>query len=167
MTRTSLSASLLICLLATSIPAVAESPISRAGAVVSDVTDRTFDMALGALALLGIRYQRGGDSPEAGFDCSGFVRHVVKASLGYVLPRSAREIANSPQVTEADDPMPGDLVFFNTMRASFSHVGIYLGDNRFIHAPAAGGSVRVENMQLPYWSQRFDGARRLVSFATH
>lgn len=141
----------------------ADSLFSRSTAMMSDIADRTFDLALGALSLVGIRYQRGGDTPETGFDCSGFVRHVVRSSLGYALPRSSREMADLAEYVDERDLRPGDLVFFNTMRASFSHVGIYLGDNRFVHAPASGGTVRVENMQMPYWVQRFDGARRLAS----
>ena len=111
--------------------------------------------------LLGIRYRRGGSSPEAGFDCSGFVSHVFQEALGLVLPRSSREMSNSGQVVSRDDLRPGDLVFFNTMRKAFSHVGIYLGDNQFVHAPRSGGRVRIEDLSQSYWSKRFNGARRI------
>ena len=101
-----------------------------------------------ALELLGIRYQRGGTSPETGFDCSGFVRHVFGASLGLSLPRSAHAMSQAAERIDKQELQPGDLVFFNTMRRAFSHVGIYLGDGQFVHAPRAGGRVRIENMEI-------------------
>ena len=87
---------------------------------------------------IGVRYRRGGTSAETGFDCSGFTRHVFEMSLGLVLPRRADEQAAMPglvKVAARAICKPGDLVFFNTMRRTFSHVGIYIGDNRFVHAP--------------------------------
>ncbi len=113
-----------------------------------------------ALELIGIRYRRGGTSPETGFDCSGFVDHVFE-SLGLILPRTAREISKSGETVKKSELQPGDLVFFNTMRRAFSHVGIYLGDNLFIHAPASGGQVRIEDLREKYWGKRFNGARRV------
>ncbi|SRR6266581_897868 len=114
-----------------------------------------------ALDLVGIRYRRGGSTPESGFDCSGFVRHVFAEGLGLILPHNAREMSRSGEPVDRDELRPGDLVFFNTMRRAFSHVGIYLGDNRFIHAPASGSEVRVEDMSSRYWARRFNGARRI------
>lgn len=114
-----------------------------------------------ALELMGIRYKRGGTSPETGFDCSGFVRHVFNQSLGLSLPRSALAISQVAERIDKQDLQPGDLVFFNTMRRAFSHVGIYLGDGQFVHSPRAGGRVRIENMGDRYWKRRFDGARRI------
>jgi len=114
-----------------------------------------------ALELVGIRYRRGGTSPETGFDCSGFVGHVFRQGLGLILPRTSREISRSGEVVKRNELQPGDLVFFKTMRHAFSHVGIYLGDNRFVHAPASGGEVRVEDMRTSYWGKRFNGARRI------
>ncbi len=116
----------------------------------------------GALDLVGIRYRRGGSSPESGFDCSGFVGHVFREGLGLYLPRSAKEMSHKGEVVSRHELQPGDLVFFNTMRHAFSHVGIYLGDNRFVHAPRTGGRVRVEDMSQHYWLKRFNGARRLL-----
>jgi cell wall-associated NlpC family hydrolase len=115
-----------------------------------------------ALDLLGIRYRWGGSKPETGFDCSGFVRHVFQQGLGLDLPRSAREQSQSGDPVDKNELQPGDLVFFNTMRRAFSHVGIYLGDNLFVHAPRRGGRVRVEDMSARYWTKRFNGARRIT-----
>jgi len=120
------------------------------------------DLVISAMDFLGVPYRMGGQSRESGFDCSGFTRHVFERSLGMILPRRASEQANMPgllQVNQAE-LKPGDLVFFNTLRHTFSHVGIYIGDNKFIHSPRAGGSVRVEDMRLDYWQQRFEGGRR-------
>jgi cell wall-associated NlpC family hydrolase len=114
-----------------------------------------------ALDLVGIRYRRGGTLPETGFDCSGFVGYVFREGIGLILPRTSREISQSGKVVKRSELQPGDLVFFNTMRRTFSHVGIYLGDNYFVHAPASGGEVRVESMNAAYWGKRFNGARRI------
>ncbi len=124
--------------------------------------DHASAMVVGAMNFIGVRYQRGGTSAETGFDCSGFTRHVFEMSLGRVLPRSADEQAAAPGLiaVKREDLRPGDLVFFNTLRRTFSHVGIYIGDNRFIHAPRSGKSVRTEDMSFAYWAKRFTGARR-------
>jgi len=116
-----------------------------------------------ALDLIGIRYRRGGTSPETGFDCSGFVSHVFREGLGLYLPHNAKQISKTGETVARKDLQPGDLVFFNTMRRAFSHVGIYLGDDKFVHSPRSGGSVRVENMNDSYWRQRFNGARRVAT----
>ncbi len=114
-----------------------------------------------ALNHLGIRYRYGGNSPDEGFDCSGLVSYVAFRSLGLTLPRSAADIASKGQQIEISELVAGDLVFFNTMGRKYSHVGIYVGDDRFIHSPSAGGVVRVEDMKMAYWSKRYNGARRL------
>jgi cell wall-associated NlpC family hydrolase len=116
-----------------------------------------------ALDLLGVRYRWGGTKPETGFDCSGFVGHVFREGLGLDLPRSAKAMSLTGEPVTKDELQPGDLVFFNTMRRAFSHVGIYLGDNLFVHAPHRGASVRVEDMSGRYWLKRFNGARRIAS----
>jgi len=114
-------------------------------------------------SFLGIRYLHGGDGPsDGGFDCSGLVRKVFGDALGLNLPRTAAEMAKLGNRVNKEELKPGDLVFFNTMRRAFSHVGIYLGENRFLHAPSTGGFVRVENMDNAYWMKRFDGGRRLA-----
>jgi cell wall-associated NlpC family hydrolase len=125
-------------------------------------SDMASELVLSAMNFLGVPYRRGGQSREQGFDCSGFTRHVFENSVGLILPRRAIEQANSPDLipVQQSELKPGDLVFFNTLRHTFSHVGIYIGDNKFIHSPRAGGAVRVEDMRVTYWQQRFDGARR-------
>ena len=125
-------------------------------------SDIASELVLSAMNFLGVPYRRGGNSSETGFDCSGFTRHVFENSIGLILPRRAIEQANSPALmpVQQAELKPGDLVFFNTLRHTFSHVGIYIGDNKFIHSPRAGGQVRVEDMRQAYWQQRFDGARR-------
>ena len=120
--------------------------------------ETTLDRALG---FIGIRYRRGGSSPETGFDCSGFVRYIYNETLGLVLPHNAKAISQQGERVERSELQPGDLVFFNTMRRAFSHVGIYLGDNQFVHAPRTGTRVRIEDMSDRYWSRRFNGARRV------
>lgn len=121
------------------------------------------DMLDKALDLIGIRYRRGGTSPETGFDCSGFVNHVFREGLGLYLPHNAKQISKEGEAVGKNELQPGDLVFFNTMRRAFSHVGIYLGDNKFVHAPRTGGAVRVEDMSESYWKKRFNGARRIAT----
>ena len=119
-------------------------------------------MVVAAMNFVGVRYRRGGTSAETGFDCSGFTRHVFEMSLGLVLPRRADEQAAAPGLVavKREDLQPGDLVFFNTLKRTFSHVGIYIGDNRFIHAPRPASDVRTEDMSFAYWAKRFTGARR-------
>ena len=124
------------------------------------------EVAIAAMTFLDRPYLAGGQSVETGFDCSGFTRHVFGQTLGIELPRSAQEQALAPmlrQVSSRDALQPGDLVFFNTQRKTFSHVGIYLGDGRFIHAPRTGAQIRTESMTAAYWSRRYTGARRVVA----
>ncbi len=128
---------------------------------VGQVSERTGDLVSTAIGFLGIPYLRGGNSAETGFDCSGFVRAIYKETIGLVLPRSSDQQANATQKIDKSELKPGDLVFFNTMKRTFSHVGIYLGEGKFIHSPRSGASVRIEDMRIPYWNVRFDGARRV------
>ena len=123
--------------------------------------DKARELALQALGFIGIRYKYGGSSPDTGFDCSGLVGYVASQALGLILPRDARGISEIGAQVRREELQPGDLVFFNTSRKSFSHVGIYVGDRRFIHAPASGGTVELVDMREPYWQSRYDGARRL------
>lgn len=144
---------------------IAERPISTtdpAATLVDRVRDRASDMVITAMNFLGVPYRRGGSNEDDGFDCSGFTRHIFEMSLGLVLPRRVDDQAGAAGLVEVrrDDLRPGDLVFFNTLRRTFSHVGIYVGDGKFIHSPRTGGAVRVEDMRFAYWSQRFTGARR-------
>jgi cell wall-associated NlpC family hydrolase len=129
---------------------------------MNQMRDGASDLVLTAMNFIGVRYRHGGSSAEDGFDCSGFTRHIFENSIGLVLPRRADEQAKAPglmKINEAD-LRPGDLVFFNTLRRTFSHVGIYVGDGKFIHSPRVGGEVRVEDMRYAYWARRFNGARR-------
>ncbi len=141
---------------------------ATASPFVQQMRDRASDMVMSAMHFLGVPYRRGGDNADEGFDCSGFTRHVFENSIGLVLPRRADEQARSAdlQQIQREELRPGDLVFFNTMRRAFSHVGIYVGGGKFIHAPRAGGQVRIEDMRQAYWAQRFNGGRRALSPAT-
>ena len=136
-------------------PSVASEPAS------SGWTDTAHGVLINALGLTGIRYRYGGNSPETGFDCSGFVRYVFQQAASLTLPHGARALSQLGQMVPIEQLKPGDLVFFNTLKSAFSHVGIYLGDNRFIHAPSAGGGVHVVDMSDAYWVSRYNGARRI------
>src|SRR5450755_2230467 len=120
------------------------------------------DLAIYALGLIGVDYKFGGTSPERGLDCSGLVRYVFQQVTGVTLPRTSQEISRLGQKIPLAGLMPGDLVFFNTRRLQFSHVGIYLGEDRFIHAPRQGGEVEIVTLSKDYWQKHFDGARRLA-----
>ena len=130
-------------------------------AASSALSDKASELVVSAMGFLGVPYKRGGNSFDQGLDCSGFVRLIYEQTMGLVLPRRSAEQAAATQPIEASELQPGDLVFFNTLRSAFSHVGIYVGQNKFIHAPRSGAVVRVEDMTVPYWRQRFDGARRV------
>lgn len=126
------------------------------------VRDWASDLVISSMGYLGVPYRLGGNSQDTGFDCSGFTSHVYQRVLGLKLPRRAAEQAqmSGMRSVEMTELKPGDLVFFNTLRRAFSHVGIYIGNNRFIHAPRSGTVVRIEDMGQSYWQQRFNGARR-------
>jgi len=126
-----------------------------------NVGEKASDMLTQAMGLLGVPYKKGGTSVETGFDCSGFVRHLYEKSFGRLLPRRADEQAKATETIDRSELKPGDLVFFNTMKRAFSHVGVYVGDGKFIHAPRAGKSIRVDDMREAYWQKRFNGARRV------
>jgi cell wall-associated NlpC family hydrolase len=123
--------------------------------------DKAQEVLINALSLTGIKYKYGGTSPATGFDCSGFVRYVFHNAANLTLPPTARAIAQIGKSVKKDDLQPGDLVFFNTLKSAFSHVGIYLGDNKFIHAPRTGKAVEVDSMKNSYWASHFEGAQRL------
>jgi cell wall-associated NlpC family hydrolase len=115
-----------------------------------------------AMQTVGVKYRLGGRSPDTGFDCSGLVVHVFERAWGVLLPPGTAALRRvGMPVMKLKELEPGDLVFYNTRNRPYSHVGIYLGEGRFLHAPRAGAKVRVENVMTPYWRQRFDGARRL------
>lgn len=130
-------------------------PISSAG------EEAIGDLLLQAVSLLGVAYRFGGSSPASGLDCSGFIQYVFKKSLKVNLPRTAMEMARLGQAIERSELVPGDLVFFNTRGFTFSHVGIYMGNGKFIHAPRTGKNVEVANLSQAYWQARYNGARRV------
>lgn len=139
--------------------------VAAANAPAVTLRERTADLVIAAMNFVGVPYQRGGNSIETGFDCSGFTRHIFDLSLGLVLPRRVDDQASAKGLVAVNQAelRPGDLVFFNTLKRTFSHVGIYVGDGRFIHAPRSGAEVRIENMRYAYWAQRFTGARRAAN----
>ncbi|MDB5922748.1 MAG: peptidase [Betaproteobacteria bacterium] len=136
----------------------------RGGVVLTKRADRDFpsrarELALHALSQIGTRYHYGGSTPDEGFDCSGLVQYVY-GRAGILVPRTTEALSALGVPVTANELEPGDLVFFDTLRRPFSHVGIYIGDQRFIHAPTSGGVVQLVNMRERYWQSRFDGARR-------
>ena len=135
--------------------------LAKIDQVRQTVGNKASELVFTAMGFLGVPYLRGGTSVETGFDCSGFVRAMYQETIGLILPRSAAQQAAATQKIDRADLQPGDLVFFNTMRRAFSHVGIYVGDGKFIHAPRAGKAVNVEDMRSAYWQKRFNGARRV------
>jgi cell wall-associated NlpC family hydrolase len=122
---------------------------------------RMEELLFRALSLVGVRYRPGGISPDTGFDCSGYVGYLFREVLAIHLPRTSDGLGRFGTEVARDALQPGDLVFFNTMHRHFTHVGIYIGENRFVHAPASGGQVRTEDLNLQYWAARWDGARRI------
>jgi cell wall-associated NlpC family hydrolase len=122
------------------------------------------DLFFYAASLVGTPYHMGSSSPETGLDCSGFVQHVFLQTIHADLPRTSAEMSREGQPVEKSELQPGDLVFFNTLERPSSHVGIYLGENRFIHASSNSvGSVTISNLQDEYWSAHYDGARRILA----
>lgn len=181
LTKPSTTPHLTVVTLATLVLGLALSTGTRAAPVVDDLDNwladkgllsqiqqvrhsvnlKASELVVHAIGFLGVPYQRGGNTAETGFDCSGFVKAIYEQTIGLVLPRRAEQQAAATQNIDQKDLVPGDLVFFNTMRRAFSHVGIYIGDGKFIHSPKPGSEVRVESLAAAYWNRRFDGARRV------
>jgi cell wall-associated NlpC family hydrolase len=141
---------------------LAESAAESVRDAAASAWRTTQNLTSSALDLVGIRYRWGGTTPESGLDCSGLVQFVFQQVTGVTLPRSAKEMSRIGEKVGISDLKPGDLVFFNTRRFAYSHVGIYVGDSQFIHAPRRGREVEVATIDKAYWQKRFDGARRLV-----
>ncbi|MBL8310831.1 MAG: C40 family peptidase [Burkholderiales bacterium] len=137
----------------------ASSALREASVTARDTASEITSYALG---LIGVSYKFGGNTPDQGLDCSGLIRYVFQQATGIALPRTARDQARVGESVAMDKLQPGDLVFFNTRRFQFSHVGLYLGDNKFIHAPSRGGSVEVVSLDKQYWQKAFNGARRII-----
>jgi cell wall-associated NlpC family hydrolase len=129
---------------------------------IGNASERARGLVLHARRQIGAPYRYGGSSPQHGFDCSGLVRYVYKQA-GIVLPRTTEAMSEVGFPVTISELEPGDLVFFDTRRKPFSHVGIYIGERRFIHAPASGGVVQLVDMRARYWHTRYVGARRVVS----
>lgn len=125
-----------------------------------DTSVGTEDISIAAVGLVGVPYRYGGNNPNGGFDCSGLITYVFSKSANIKLPRTIQEMSSRGQSVDNGPPAPGDLVFFNTTGAKYSHAGIYVGQGRFVHAPSAGGTVRLEYITSPYWAARFTEARR-------
>ena len=118
-------------------------------------------MLFQVLTSIGVDYKYGGNSHATGFDCSGLVAHVFREGYGIRLPRTSMDQSQAGRPVSSEELKPGDLVFYNTLNRPFSHVGIYLGEGRFIHAPRTGYAVRIENLKNAYWTKRWNGARRI------
>jgi len=174
--RLKLSLSLFCFLLAGVVRAEAQSASDPIGAFLAEKgllssfseveqrgSQKASELVVYAMGFLGVPYRLGGDSLETGFDCSGFVKAIYQQTVGLILPRTADEQAAATRSIEPSDLQPGDLVFFNTQQRAFSHVGIYVGDGKFVHSPKAGAEVRIENMGVAYWESHFDGARRVFA----
>lgn len=146
-----------------------ESMFQAGKSYFARVSDRFVDSVSGkseqlinqAMEVIGVRYRWDAELPQSGLDGSSFVAYVFKDKLGFLLPRKATQMSRVGKPINREELQPGDLVFFNTMRLTFSHVGIYVGDNKFIHSPSKGATVRVDDLSSLYWDKRFDGARRL------
>lgn len=171
-----LSLILLLTLAAVLLGACSNVPLrpSRTGTSASKpIKDETYftlqnrhqagEVALYALGLLETGYQFGGRNPAAGLDCSGMVSWVVENISGKRLPHNAAQIARLTRPIGLDELQSGDLVFFNTLQRQHSHMGIYIGDGRFIHAPSSRGKVRIEQLDNHYFASRIDGVRTLIA----
>ena len=146
-----------------------ESMFQAGKSYIARVSDRLADTVSGkseelinrAMEVIGVRYRWDAELPQSGLDGSSFVGYVFKDKLGFLLQRKSTQMSQVGKPISREELQPGDLVFFNTMRLTFSHVGIYVGDNKFIHSPSKGTNVRVDDLGSLYWDKRFDGARRL------
>jgi len=137
--------------------------VSGTRSFLSGIASKAGNIVGSALNLIGVRYRWGGNTPDSGLDCSGFVRYVFKETIGLTLPRRAAEMGQVGERVSVSDLKPGDLVFFNTMHRAFSHVGIYIGNNQFVHSPSTGSTVRVDNLGTSYWENHFTEARRIIA----
>ena len=139
-----------------------KSSASKGAQFKQDTSVGTEDISIAAIGLVGVPYRYGGNNPKGGFDCSGLIGYVYYKSANIKLPRTIQDMSSKGQSVENQPPAPGDLVFFNTTGEKYSHAGIYVGQGRFVHAPSAGGTVRLEYITTPYWAARFTEARRLT-----
>jgi len=140
-----------------------KSGVTKVAQFKQDTSVGTEDISIAAVGLVGVPYVYGGNTPKGGFDCSGLIVYVYNKAAGIRLPRTIQLMSTKGRSVENQAPAPGDLVFFNTTGEKYSHAGIYVGQGRFVHAPSAGGTVRLEQIENPYWAARFTEARRLTS----
>jgi len=143
------------------VPARAQDAPSTLDQTVTEIMSR--GVVDRAMTYIGVPYRLGGNDPKVGFDCSGFVTYVYRNTLGLVLPRTARQLATVGVGIAREELQPGDLVFFNTRGSPNSHVGIYLGNSKFVHAPRTRTLVRIDSLDDPAYGRRYDGARRILS----
>jgi cell wall-associated NlpC family hydrolase len=127
-----------------------------------DTSVGTEDISIAAVGLVDVPYRYGGNTPKGGFDCSGLIVYVYNKAAGIKLPRTIAQMSTQGRSVENQAPAPGDLVFFNTTGEKYSHAGIYVGQGRFVHAPSAGGTVRLDYITTPYWAAKFTEARRIA-----
>ena len=120
--------------------------------------EQSSDIAIHALGLVGTPYRWGGNTPESGFDCSGLIGYVYKASAGAAPPRTVAQLTGFGRPVDEDELRTGDLVIFGGRRAS--HAGIFVGEGRFVHAPSTGGKVRMDRLNNPYWQRQTQRFRR-------
>ena len=139
------------------------APPRQPGKPMIDPSAGLEEISIQAMSLVGTPYRYGGNTPDSGFDCSGLVRYVVSRAANVNLPRTTEQMGQRGTSLDRSEVASGDLVFFNTTGRANSHVGIYVGQNRFVHAPATGGTVRLEDMGKSYWASRYNGARRVVA----
>lgn len=154
---------LCICVLWASAPARAATAEPLGASPITNHDADAAELILRSIELLGLEYRYGGSTPAEGLDCSGFIRHVFREALGLAMPRRSEEMSQIGVAVSREDLKPGDLVFFNTLRRPFSHVGLYVGGDRFVHAPSTGNVIRIEPMNVRYWLQRFEGGRRVLN----
>ena len=139
-----------------------KSNTARVSQFRQDTSVGTEDISIAAVGLVDVPYRYGGNTPKGGFDCSGLIVYVYNKAVGVKLPRTIQLMSSKGRSIEDQPPAPGDLVFFNTTGEKYSHAGIYVGQGRFVHAPSAGGTVRLDYITAPYWAAKFTEARRIA-----
>jgi len=162
--RTLIGCGIFICALAISGCGIfkTKSSPSKVAQFKQDTSVGTEDISIAAVGLVDVPYRFGGNTPKGGFDCSGLIVYVYNKAADIKLPRTIQLMSSQGKSIDGQPPAPGDLVFFNTTGEKYSHAGIYVGQGRFVHAPSAGGTVRLDYITAPYWASKFTEARRIV-----
>ena len=155
--------SLIVCAWVVLLSACGSVPVAPVAsdrpAVRSSFSEKGNEIALFAMGLIDTGYRFGGKNPSAGLDCSGMAAYIYSQTVGIKLSGSAANIARKGRPVERNQLRAGDLVFFNTRNFSFSHVGVYIGDDRFVHAPSGNGRVRIDSLKADYYASRYEAAR--------